>query len=364
MIEENFPLHSLTAFNIGGNADYYSKVTTTKELVEVLDFAKGRNLPVYILGCGSNMLVSDNGFRGLVLQIGIEGIQVIDENDFTVTLQVGAGEQWDAVVALAVENNWWGIENMSHIPGSVGAVPVQNVGAYGQEASDVIQSLSVYDTQEKMFKTLMNDHCYFRYRKSVFNTEEKGRYIILTVRFILSKESDPNLGYPDLKKYFENDELEDISIIDIRNAVISIRDNKLPLPSRVPNAGSFFKNVLVNKKEYDIALKYVKDNFDVKTVDKLEELKNKFTFGSRFKIPTAFLIDICGLKGYEYGGARISETHALNVQNPQGRATSDDVLKLAQHVRQTVYKKTGFIIDIEPELVGFTDEELNNYCTL
>ena len=362
MIQENFPLHTITAFNIGGNARYYSEVQNTEELVQVLDFAEKKGVSIHIIGEGSNMLVSDKGVDGMVIKVGIRGIEIIDESEIGVTLQVGAAENWDELVWHCVENGWWGMENMSHIPGTVGAVPVQNVGAYGQEASETIQSVSVYDMKEQKFETLMNNDCKFRYRKSLFNTEEKERYIILTVRFALSKEAEPNITYPDLQRAFNGK--EEITLLEIRNEVIKIRDSKLPLPSKIPNAGSFFKNILVDSDTYKHAYERMSEHFSDDILDKLEELKNKFTFGEKFKIPTAFIIDMCGLKGAQVGGAAINPNHALNIINEKGSATSDDVLSLAQQVRRKVYKKTGFVIEIEPELVGFSQEELNTYYSL
>ncbi|MBS1250223.1 MAG: UDP-N-acetylenolpyruvoylglucosamine reductase [Chloroflexi bacterium] len=176
-IKKNVPLRDLTTFGIGGPARYYLRAETEEDIIHAWGAAQREGIPVFILGGGSNLLVSDRGFGGLVIHVATRGVTVLAEGETSVTLRVAAGENWDRFVARTVEAGWWGVENLSAIPGSVGAFPIQNVGAYGQEARDVVQSVRVWDTQTGTIKTLTNADCHFGYRTSIFNTDQKGRYL-------------------------------------------------------------------------------------------------------------------------------------------------------------------------------------------
>ncbi len=358
-IKTNHSLREYTTFKIGGPAVAFAEVFDYEGLKEYIAYAKNNNLPLLPIGGGSNMLVDDVGVYAAVARVSNTGIEKIEENDNSVTLKIASGENWDDIVAYAIENNWWGIENLSHIPGCMGAFAVQNVGAYGQEASQVIISVEAYDLKEEKIVTILNKDCNFSYRKSIFNTTEKGRYIIFLTNIRLSKIPNPIITYPDLKKRFES---ASPSLIDIRNAVIEIRDTKFPYPDGPVNgsAGSFFKNSVLAEEEYADLEKHFAKNMP-EHLTRLQEIKNRFPESKGIKIPTAFIIEACGLKGIEVGGARLHTNQPVVILNSIGEATARDVLSLIHQVREKVIDLTGLCIYTEPELIGFTVEDLQKY---
>ena len=323
-----------------------------------------------MLGEGTNMLVSDDGFKGFVIKVETSGTEFKDEGE-SVVITAQAGESWDGLVTEAVKRELWGVENLSHIPGTVGAFVIQNVGAYGQDASQVVESVQVLDTATKTIGTVSKEDCYFSYRTSVFNSLMKGRFIILSVTIRLSKTPSPNMQYADVHRYFnpgcdvaDHDHGHESlapDIAEIRHAIIEIRNKKFTLPNIIPNSGSFFKNLLLNADEYQILEDHFKKNFDDTALAKLQGYKNRLTKSLVIKIPTAFIIDLCGLKGVTVGGAKVNETQPLVVINYNGQATARDVLALMQKERRTVYEQTGMEIKPEPELIGFNKEELDKY---
>lgn len=362
----NFPLKNLTTFKIGGEAKYFIEANSADQLREALEFVQKSKINVFILGGGSNILVSDAGFDGLVIQIRNQGFWVEKEDEAETIIKIAGGEVWDTVVERAVEHGWWGIENLSHIPGLSGALAVQNVGAYGCEAKDVIIKVGVFDRKTGDTKTLSNAECGFGYRKSVFNATERGRFAALEVYLRLSKRPKPILGYPDVKKFFFEKGIANPSLGEIRQAIIAIRDRKFPFPKEAAggNAGSFFKNVFLSLTEYQNFERKAQENFDQAALERLRVQKNKFPQGDEIKIPSAFLIDICGLKGKSIGGARVSETQPNVLLNFSGTASAGEVLTLAREVRKLVRQKTGLILELEPELVGFTAAEAESYLKL
>jgi len=365
-IQENVSLKDFTAFRIGGPARYFARVSSVEEIKEAFAFAEKNDLKTFLLGSGSNILVSDSGFDGLVINLNIKGIEKIDlsaeeagENADEVFFKVGSGEDWDKFVGFVVDQGLWGIENLSYIPGLVGGVPMQNVGAYGMETKDTVVSVEVYDTVEKTVKIIPNEECEFGYRESRFNKREKKRYVILNVVFKLKKTGTPNMKYLDVENYFKEKNITAPSLQNMREAIVYIRKNKLPDPAVVGNAGSFFKNLILNDEDTAKLLENVKRNTDEETVAKLLEMKNKLYSPSGFKIPTAFLIDVvCGLKGFKMGGAKVHDRQALVLVNDSGNATALEVLGLVSHIIKVVYEKTGIKIYPEPELVGFTEADL------
>lgn len=362
-IKENISMKDRTTFGIGGPARYFLEAGTPEELIKAFNFADQKTIPVFILGGGSNILISDVGFPGLVVSVRNKGIEVIEENDNEVKIKVGSSEVWDEVVEYAVNHGWWGIENLSHIPGKTGGVPVQNVGAYGQEAKNVIESVEVFDVKNKVVKRITNNECAFGYRKSIFNKEAKGKFVVLSTIFKLKKQGEPNITYPDVIKYFKEKNIIAPTLEQVRKAIISIRDNKLPNPKIIGNAGSFFKNIVLSNNEYQELLGNMQKNFSNEVMQKITELKNKFSTDESIKIPAAFVIDICGLKGQKVGGAKVNEKQALVIVNDNNNATAKDVLELAKKVTTTVQEKTGIYITLEPELIGFTDKELQEYLS-
>jgi UDP-N-acetylmuramate dehydrogenase len=363
-IQEAVPLKPYTTFKIGGPARYFARAAAMEDFRGPLDLAVRHSLPLFVLGGGSNILVSDSGFEGVVVHPARRGVGILQEDAETVTLEINAAETWDDLVQYAVERNYWGIENLSHIPGQAGAALVQNIGAYGQQVSDVAQAAQVMEIATRASHVLSAQDCGFGYRRSIFNTTARGQLVIVRLTLRLAKHGRPQLDYPDLRAYFQEHAHPQPSLTEIRQAIISIRDRKFPFPreERGGNAGSFFKNLSLLETEYAALLEMLRRNFSVRELARLEENRNRFPAKDGVKIPTAFLIEICGLKGYRVGGAQVNETQPLVLLN-QGGATAHDVIALAQHVRRTVRARTGVAIAIEPELVGFTERELADINT-
>ncbi|MGO8790925.1 MAG: UDP-N-acetylmuramate dehydrogenase [Terriglobia bacterium] len=359
VMQEMEPLKPYTTFKIGGPARYFARAASPEEFRGVLDLAGQRGLPLFVLGGGSNILVSDRGFDGVVVHPACRGIEIRHEDAEAVILDVNAAEEWDDLVRHAVEHNWWGIENLSHIPGQAGAALVQNIGAYGQQASDVVQSARVIEVAAGAPRVLNAEDCGFGYRRSIFNTSARGELIIVGLTLCLAKHGRPQLGYPDLQAHFQELSTQQPSLAEIRQAIITIRDRKFPFPreERGGNAGSFFKNLSLVEAEYEMLREKIRRDFSAPELARLEEIRNRLPSRDRVKISTAFLIDICGLKGHRIGGAQVNESQPLVLLN-QGGATAQDVIALVQHVRRTVRARTGMAIAIEPELVGFSTQEM------
>ena len=251
-ILENVPLAPLTTFKVGGPARYFAEPKTAAEVVEGVQFARSRDLPLFVLGGGSNLVISDAGWPGLVLKIAISGIDERSENGKTL-FEVGAGEEWDRFVARAVARNCAGVECLSGIPGSVGGTPVQNVGAYGQEVAETITSVLTLDLRDGQIRELCAEACGFQYRTSIFNTSERGRFIILRVTYSLTPGGKPRIQYADLKRHFAGFQ-QTPSLTSTREAVRRIRASKAmlitPGDEDCRSAGSFFKNPVLTADQY------------------------------------------------------------------------------------------------------------------
>ena len=320
---------------------------------------------MFVLGGGSNILVSDKGFQGLVIHPVQRGILVDTTDSRHAILQAAAGETWDDVVGRATAEGLWGIENLSHIPGQAGAAIVQNIGAYGQQISDVLKSATVLEAETGNVLKLAADDCGFGYRQSIFNSSAKGRFIILQLELVLSRSGRPDLRYPDVRRYFSELGVQELSIREIREAIIRIRDRKFPFPreEKGGNAGSFFKNLVLSRADFETLRANLRCNFSTVESDRLEEIRKRSAAAGPVKIPTAFLIEICGLKGHREGGARVNEAQPLVLLN-DGGATADDALTLAGRIRRAVHARTGMTISLEPELVGFSPQEMEKYLAL
>lgn len=360
---EDYPLKHSTSFKIGGPARYFIEAHDQQEILEALRIARQERFPLAIVGGGSNVIISDQGFSGLVLQPGLKGIEVIKENSAHVWLRVAAGEIWDDVVARTVEAGWWGIENLSYIPGHAGAFAIQNVGAYGQEATEVIESVEVCDTSTGEPLVLTNSQCRFGYRSSIFNTSLQGKYLILSLVLCLEKHGGPALKYRDVQEFFAQQRAP--TLPEIRSAIIAIRREKLPDPDKIGNAGSFFKNLLLNSIEFELFCQKIHDRFGAETLTTFEKLR--FTCGSgppTIKIPTAMILDLCGVKDFYAGGAAVYQRHPLILINTDGQATAHDVLSLMRMIRRQVYRQTGLVLPVEPNLIGFDTQEVHSYFSL
>lgn len=355
--KENEPLARHTSFRIGGPAKYYIEITNANQLAEAINFAEEKKLPWLALGGGSNMLISDQGYEGVVLHICPKGMKLTKIGQNKVELKVGAGEVWDEVVNFAVLHNLWGIENLSHIPGLAGGFPVQNVGAYGQEASQVISEVYAYDLTAHQQVVLSRQDCQFAYRQSIFNTTQKGRYIITGYSLLLTNDSQPNLSYKDLAEYFAD---KNPTLPQIREAIIAIRDKKLPYPKNIGSAGSFFKNLELTADQYNEMASRVKVGLGEDQYQALVAIKREIAEG--YKVPTAFVIDkLLNLKGLQIGGAKIYEQHALVIINYTGQAKATDVLAILKKVRTKAKQLLDVEIMPEPNLIGFSQKELDYY---
>ena len=346
---ENVPLAPLTTFKVGGPARYFAEPKTAAEVVEGIQFARSRHLPLFVLGGGSNLVISDAGWPGLVLKIAISGIDERNSSDNGKTLfEVGAGEEWDRFVARAVARNCAGVECLSGIPGSVGGTPVQNVGAYGQEVAETITSVLTLDLRDGQIRELCAEACGFQYRTSVFNTSERGRFIILRVTYSLTPGGKPRIEYADLKRHFAGFQ-QSPSLTGTREAVRRIRASKAmlitPGDEDCRSAGSFFKNPVLTADQYD--------NLAKKAAVKGLQIPSYPALDAQRKVSAAWLVEHSGFsRGYNSGRVGISRKHALAIVN-RGEATAIDILSLKDHIQQRVEQLWGIPLDPEPVFVGF-----------
>ncbi len=334
-ILENIPLAPYTTFGIGGNAEFFTVVSSKEDLFEVLSFAEQRNIPFFILGGGSNILITDRGIKGLVIKIDLRGIHFEAQGD-DILVTALAGEGWDAFVEYCVAHEWWGVENLSLIPGTVGASPVQNIGAYGLEVMDRIMSVEVFDSRTKQIKILPNEECEFGYRTSVFKKQEYKHLIITSVTFKLSKNTNPSLNYKDVMNFFAQKGISNPTLIEIRNAIIEIRTNKFPDLKRLGTAGSFFKNPIIDKAHYDsLQVQY--------------QLIPGFEMGNnKMKVPLAWILDnVLHLKGFGTKETWLFEKQPLVIV-AEKNTKAENVIALSTEVIKKVFEATK--IKIEPEV--------------
>ncbi|MDE2038203.1 MAG: UDP-N-acetylmuramate dehydrogenase [Patescibacteria group bacterium] len=335
-IQENIPLAEHTTFKIGGPARLFCSVTDERELEEAAALARERGMKAFILGGGSNVLVSDEGFPGLVIKMGIMGMTERDG-----VLSAGAGELWDDAVSFAVSKGLYGIENLSAIPGTVGAAPIQNIGAYGAEAASAIRTVRAFDLKEGRFVELAGTDCRFGYRDSLFK-HEKGRYAVVRVDLALKKDGMTDIGYRDLKLYFSEGKGAgtEPTLAAVRDAVIDIRWHKLPDWKLWGTAGSFFKNPIVAAEAYE-ALKA-----------RYPGLPGFPEPDGRVKLSLAWILDkVCAVKELCVGGACVYEKQALVVVAKPG-ASAAEVVALAQELMKRVKDATGIGIEAEVEWVN------------
>ncbi len=325
------PLAPYTTFGIGGPAEYFATVRTAEELRARIKDAHEHLLPVTILGGGSNVLVSDSGVAGAVIRIEIDGITATDEGD-SVLITAGAGEVFDDLVAYTVAHGYWGIENLSAIPGTVGATPVQNVGAYGIEIGEYIESVEVIDLRDFSMRTLTRDECAFGYRDSVFKHEAGESYVVTQVTIRLSQTAAPQLAYKDLAARFAESEPTQA---EIREAVIDIRSKKFPNWEVTGTAGSFFKNPIIPDAQYRELL------------NRYPELPGFLQVDGSVKVPLGWILDkVLSLRGTRVGNVGAYEGQALVIVN-YGNATAAEVEIFAANVAHNVYEDTGIKIEWE-----------------
>ena len=346
-IQENIPLAPLTTLQVGGAAHFFAEATTEDEVREATHFAASRNLPLFVLGGGSNLVVADSGWTGLVLRIAIGGIER-GQTAGGGLFDVGAGVGWDDFVTQAVRENCAGVECLSGIPGSVGGTPVQNVGAYGQEISETIECVRVFDRKMDGIVEFSNDACGFRYRTSIFNTNERDRYVILRVHYRLAMSGTPSLKYGDLKQHFAGSKAPP-TLAEVREAVLQIRRHKgmliVPGEDDCRSAGSFFKNPVLGEREFsDLCQRATARGLVIPSYPALDAQR---------KVSAAWLVEHSGFsKGFVRGAAGISRKHALALIN-RGGAKASDIICLKDKVQHGVQETWGISLEPEPVFVGF-----------
>ncbi|MDR1679276.1 MAG: UDP-N-acetylmuramate dehydrogenase [Prevotellaceae bacterium] len=331
---ENFSLKAHNTFGIDAKARFFVEYDTEAELSELLRSELLRSHKLLSIGGGSNLLFTQD-FDGVVLHSQLKGIELIDETENEVLVRAGAGVVWDDFVAHCVANSWYGAENLSNIPGEIGACAVQNIGAYGVEAKDIVSEVEGLDVATVEPRVLSNSECHFAYRDSVFKHELAGKFIVTSVLFRLSKQADFKLDYGSLREEIAT--YGEPSLHTVRQAVIAIRVAKLPDPKEQGNGGSFFKNPVIS-------------------AEKFAELKKEYPDipsyplpAGEVKIPAAWLIEQCGWKGRSVGNAAVHSKQALVLINRNGQATGQEIVELSKQIRASVRSKFG--VEISPEVI-------------
>lgn len=348
-IRENVALGPLTTLRVGGPARYFAVAESEQDVAEAVRWAEERGVPLFVLGGGSNLLVSDAGFSGLVVQIGIKGIEDCGDGLF----RVGAGEVWDEFVDRMVKAGMQGVECLAGIPGSVGGTPVQNVGAYGQEVAETIILVRVFDRTAGEFVELDREACKFRYRKSLFNSDQPERYIVTRVDYRLHPNGTPQVTYGDVKRYFA-DSSEDVDLESVAAAVREIRRGKgMLLVENDPDcrsAGSFFKNPVVE------AGRVAK----IAAAGTCKEAMPHWPAGDGMvKLSAAWLIERAGFgKGFADGAAGVSSRHTLALIN-RGGATAADIQRLQDRIRRGVQERFGVELEREPVFLGRREADMS-----
>ncbi|MBC3920314.1 UDP-N-acetylmuramate dehydrogenase [Undibacterium sp. CY18W] len=336
-LQADYPLQNLNTFGIAARARQFLQVESPVQLRAVFDDPALRATPRLILGGGSNVVLSDQ-VDALVLQMCLKGRRIVDNNDQRVLVEAAAGENWHEFVLWTLQHGLAGLENLSLIPGTVGAAPIQNIGAYGLEMQDVFDSLTAFDFMTGEMVQLDKAACRFAYRDSIFKHDYKDRMVILAVRFALPKPWQARLAYADVERYLSQRGASDPSPAEISDAIIAIRQAKLPDPAKTGNAGSFFKNPVVSGAKRDSLLEVY------------PTLVSHVQGTGDYKLAAGWLIDQCGWKGKHLGRAGVYEKQALVLVN-RGGASGADVRALASAVQADVLAKFGVVLEVEPVFV-------------
>ncbi len=333
LIHRNFSLKKYNTFGIDVNAAYFAEVFSEEDLYDFLQKAYEYPHPPMIIGGGSNMLFLGD-YPGTILKISTKGISVVKEDDKSVWVKASGGEDWDGFVAHCVEQGWGGLENLSLIPGKVGTAPVQNIGAYGVEVKDALTQLEALNILDFTTRIFTNAECRFGYRESIFKHDLKGKFIIINVTFRLSKNPVISIDYGNIREELAQTGVKNPGIHEVREAVCNIRKRKLPEPSIIGNAGSFFKNPVLSPAEHTL----LKIKFPGMV---------SFPQDDKFKIAAAWLIEQCGWKGKRIGDAGVHSTQPLVLVN-HGNASGEEILALAERIKKDVKEK--FSIELETEV--------------
>jgi UDP-N-acetylmuramate dehydrogenase len=335
-IQTNFSLKNYNTFGIEASAKQFIAVHNVAELRAVLEQNKSQNK--FILGGGSNMLLTKD-IEALVIHIDLKGRKIIKENEDFVWVESQAGENWHEFVIWTIDQNFGGLENMSLIPGNVGTTPVQNIGAYGTEIKDTFYSCEAMTIENQKMKTFTKEDCHFGYRESVFKNEAKDQYIITSVVFKLTKRNHKiNTSYGDIIAELAKNNVVTPTLKDVSNAVIAIRQSKLPDPKELGNSGSFFKNPILLKSDFE------------KIHQQFPEMKYYEVSETEVKVPAGWLIEQAGFKGKRFGDAGIHKNQALVLVN-YGNATGQEILDVSKNIQETIFKTFGIQIEAEVNVI-------------
>ncbi len=337
IIREDFSLQKLNTFGIDVAAKYFAEVSTREELKEIITEKKFVGEAKLILGGGSNILFTKN-FNGLVINNLLQGVEIIEENDSTVLIKAGAGIIWHDLVLFSIGKNLGGIENLSLIPGRVGAAPIQNIGAYGVELKYTFHELAAIHLSSGEEKTFSLEDCKFAYRNSIFKNEAKNQYIIISVTLKLNRNPKFNISYGAIEQELKAMNVTDLSVKAISEAVCNIRRSKLPDPSVIGNAGSFFKNPEVPEQKY----KELKAGYS--------DMVAYPTSTGNMKLAAGWMIEQCGWKGKQVGNVGMHKQQALVLVN-YGKATADELYQHALRVQKSVEEKFGVLLEMEVNIV-------------
>jgi UDP-N-acetylmuramate dehydrogenase len=334
-VAQNHDLKKFNTFGIDARAALFAAPESIEELSLLMEEYDPQERPFLVIGEGSNILFKSD-FQGLLVQPRIKGIELLEDDGTEVTVRVGAGEKWDSWVNHATSHGWFGLENLSLIPGSVGAAPVQNVGAYGAELEDHFAWLEAWDLAEKKMVRLRREECGFGYRNSIFKSGANGRYVITHVAFKLSRIPGINISYGNIREVFQ--EAGGSTPMDLRNVIISVRNRKLPDPNKIGNAGSFFKNPLVDRTIFKCI------RVDYQEIPYYPEANNCV------KIPAAWLIEKAGWKGKRIGNVGTWPAQPLVIVN-WGGASGEDILEFSEQIRADVDQLFGVCLEQEVKVV-------------
>ena len=335
-IQNNISLQSLNTFRIKAKAKHFVALNNSKDLSSILTDETWAPTTKLILGGGSNILLTQD-YQGLVIHNELKGVEIIDENNKHIWLKIAAGENWHQFVIYCVTHGYGGIENLSLIPGTVGAAPMQNIGAYGVEICSVFESLAAMEIATAKIKTFTKQACQFGYRNSIFKNSHKDRYIIINVTLKLNKKPQLNTNYGAIQATLEAMG-EKPSIQSISKAVIRIRQSKLPDPNKIPNAGSFFKNPFITKETFNTLQ------------NQYPEIPHYPAPDNQIKVPAAWLIEQCGWKGKTLGNASVHQHQALVIVN-RHNASGTDLKKLADAIQQSVNDQFGIVLTPEVNII-------------
>jgi UDP-N-acetylmuramate dehydrogenase len=337
MILQNVSLKPLNTFGLEATAKYFVEINSITELKEILQNPDFQTIDKLFLGGGSNILLTKD-YEGLVIKINLKGINKIAEEESHVYIQAGAGEIWHELVMYCVENQYAGMENLSLIPGTVGAAPMQNIGAYGVEIKDIFEELQALNLETLEVEIFKLADCHFGYRESIFKHEAKGKYVITSVTFRLNKTPNFKVSYGDIQKTLEEMGVKELTIKAISDAVIKIRKSKLPDPAEIGNSGSFFKNPEIPKAQYDV-LK-----------EKFENIPSYPINENTVKVPAGWLIEQAGWKGFRDGQIGVHARQALVLVN-YGGGTGEQIKALSQKIQASVLEKFGISLSTEVNFI-------------